>query len=276
MIFEDSIGASLLLSFITAFIIAFFTSPAGVSGAFLLMPFQISVLGITTPSANATNFLYNVIAIPSGVYKYWKEGRFLWIPAIAMIAGYIPGILLGTLIRTTILFNPEYFKKFVGVVLLYLAFTLVRRNRKRQPKAGKVSVKLASLKRVVFSLDGDDYEFKPLSIATVTFVIGIIGGCYGIGGGALMSPILVGIFKLPVYAIAGANLFGTFTSSVLGVISYTVSGWQPRIDLGLAFGLGGLLGMYLGAHIQKFMPERLIRSILAVLIIILALKYIVG
>ncbi|ADB57797.1 sulfite exporter TauE/SafE family protein [Archaeoglobus profundus] len=275
MILEASLGVSLLLSFITAFIIAFFTSPAGVSGAFLLMPFQISVLSIITPSANATNFLYNVIAIPSGVYKYWKEGRFLWILAIAMIAGYIPGILLGTVVRTTLLFYPEYFKKFVGIVLLYLAFTLVRSKRKYS-KIERVNVKFVSLRRVVFGSNGHDYEFNPLSISTVSFVVGIIGGCYGVGGGALMSPILVGIFKLPVHAIAGANLFGTFVSSVVGVVSYTVSGWQPRIDLGLAFGFGGMLGMYLGAHIQKFMPERLIRSILAVLITVLALKYIVG
>ncbi len=85
----------LLLTFLTAFVVAFFASPAGVSGAFLLLPFQVSVLGIIDPTVNATNFLYNTIAIPSAVYRYWKERRMLWILAFVMIVGYLPGIYVG-------------------------------------------------------------------------------------------------------------------------------------------------------------------------------------
>jgi len=43
-----------------AFTISFFTSMAGISGAFLLLPFQMSVLGFTTTSVTSTNFLFNM------------------------------------------------------------------------------------------------------------------------------------------------------------------------------------------------------------------------
>ncbi len=49
---------------IVAFVVSFFTSMAGVSGAFLLLPFQVSFIGYTTPSVSSTNQLYNIIAIP--------------------------------------------------------------------------------------------------------------------------------------------------------------------------------------------------------------------
>lgn len=52
---------------LVAFGISFFTSMGGVSGAFLLLPFQMSVLGYTHPSVSATNQLFNIVAIPSGV-----------------------------------------------------------------------------------------------------------------------------------------------------------------------------------------------------------------
>ena len=55
---------------VVAFIISFFTSMAGISGAFLLLPFQISILGFTTTSVTSTNFLFNVTGTPGGVYRY--------------------------------------------------------------------------------------------------------------------------------------------------------------------------------------------------------------
>ena len=56
---------------LVAFILSFFTSMGGVSGAFLLLPFQMSFLHFTSPAVSSTNFLYNIVAIPSGVYRYY-------------------------------------------------------------------------------------------------------------------------------------------------------------------------------------------------------------
>ncbi|MBN1832540.1 MAG: hypothetical protein JW896_10555 [Deltaproteobacteria bacterium] len=60
---------------LVAFIVSLFTSMGGVSGAFLLLPFQVSFLRFTSPSVRATNIVFNIVAIPSGVYRYLKEGR---------------------------------------------------------------------------------------------------------------------------------------------------------------------------------------------------------
>jgi len=67
-----------LLPFLIAMGISFFTSMGGVSGAFLLLPFQVSFLGFTSPAVSSTNLVYNIVAIPSGVYRYIREGRMCW------------------------------------------------------------------------------------------------------------------------------------------------------------------------------------------------------
>ena len=72
------IHANPYIIFFVAFIVSFFTSMGGISGAFLLLPFQMSVLGYTSPSVSATNHVFNIIAIPSGVYRYIKEKRMVW------------------------------------------------------------------------------------------------------------------------------------------------------------------------------------------------------
>jgi len=57
-----------------AFVIAAVSAPAGVSGAVLLLPFQVSVLGTPSPSVTPTNLLYNAVATPGALYRYWRQG----------------------------------------------------------------------------------------------------------------------------------------------------------------------------------------------------------
>ena len=64
------------------FVISFFTSIAGLSGAFLLLPLNMSLLGFTTVSVTATNFLYNAIGIPGGVFRFIREKRMVCIMLI--------------------------------------------------------------------------------------------------------------------------------------------------------------------------------------------------
>ena len=96
-----------------AFTISFFTSMAGISGAFLLLPFQMSVLRFTTTSVTSTNFLFNVTGTPGGVYRYIKECRFAWPVALIIVAGIIPGVLIGYYIRIRFFPDPKSFPAFL-------------------------------------------------------------------------------------------------------------------------------------------------------------------
>ena len=97
---------------LVAFAISFFTSMGGVSGAFLILPFQMSFLGYVNPSVSATNQLFNIVAIPSGVYRYIREGRMVWPLAWVIIIGTLPGVFIGAFVRIVYLPNPKNFKVF--------------------------------------------------------------------------------------------------------------------------------------------------------------------
>jgi hypothetical protein len=53
-----------LVPLLVAFAVSALAAPAGVSGAFLLLPFQVSVLGFTSPAVSPTNLVYNALATP--------------------------------------------------------------------------------------------------------------------------------------------------------------------------------------------------------------------
>ena len=69
------IACNPVLPFFVSLGISFFTSMGGITGALLLLPFQMSVLGYVNPSVSATNQFFNVLACPSGVWAYWREDR---------------------------------------------------------------------------------------------------------------------------------------------------------------------------------------------------------
>jgi len=275
---------------LVAFTISFFTSTGGVSGAFLLLPFQMSVLGFTSPSVSATNQLYNVVAIPSGVFQYVREGRMVWPLTWVVVAGSLPGVLIGAVLRIRYLPDPRNFKFFVGLVLLYLGARvladILTRRRGTEPAAGRITaveVTECGLARIAYAFGGERYAVSPLLLGGLSLVVGVVGGVYGIGGGAIIAPVLVSVWGLPVYTVAGAALMGTFVTSTGAVLFYGLlasrypdQAVSPDWLLGLLFGLGGLAGMYCGARLQKRFSATVIKWILAGCILFVAVRYIVG
>jgi hypothetical protein len=283
----SGVETSILIPPLVAFGISFFTSMGGLSGAFLLLPFQMSVLGFTSPSVTSTNFLFNVTGTPGGVYRYARECRFVWPVAILIVAGIIPGVLIGYYLRITYLPDPKTFKLFVGCVLLLIAVKLLKEALNAKTTATTESCTLADrveqasieMKTTRFNFKGATYSFATAKLLGLALAVGIISGVYGIGGGAIIAPFLITVFRLPVYAIAGAVLLGTFVSSLAGVTFYSlipINGAVATPDwlLGILFGAGGLVGMYLGARVQKYAPDRWIKLMLGTVIIIVASKYI--
>ncbi|MDA8432053.1 MAG: sulfite exporter TauE/SafE family protein [Nitrospiraceae bacterium] len=299
---------------LVALVVSFFTSMGGVSGAFLLLPFQMSYLNFTSPAVSSTNFLYNIVAIPSGVYRFIREGRMAWPLTLVVILGTLPGVFIGYYLRVLYLPDPRSFKLFVGCVLLYIGSRLLyelssraaagksrmraledkfrqRSAQMRESQNSRVAAGLPAeavvktlsftVREVVFEFWGETFRFSTAAMFILAFVVGIIGGTYGIGGGAIIAPFCVAVFHLPIYAVAGAALMGTFLTSIAGIVFYSVApakgggATSPDLLLGLLFGLGGFVGMYLGARLQKFVPQRFIKLMLGGLILSVAAKYII-
>jgi hypothetical protein len=237
-----------------------------------------------------------------------------WPLAWIIILGTLPGIFIGATIRVSYLPDPKHFKVFIGCVLLYMALRLVldlraktgqekskteeieksfRERSTRMLKAAAAGeTRNPVIRTIKFSLTeyayefyGEKFSFNTMTLSSLAFAVGIIGGIYGVGGGAIIAPFLVAFFHLPIYTIAGATLFGTFLTSIAGALFYaliapfyTDTGLMVAPDwmLGSLFGIGGFLGMYCGARLQKYFPARLIKLILILAILFLGVSYILA
>jgi hypothetical protein len=210
-------------------------------------------------------------------------------------------VFIGAFVRVAYLPNPKHFKLFAAMVLLYIGTRmirdllrkplpgadkassekrfqeLVRQYRKKEERAKSlkgealpaVRITHFNFKRLGYEFYGESFDISIWTIFTLSFIVGIVGGVYGIGGGSIIAPFFVSFCGLPVYTVAGAALMGTFVTSIAGVIFYqAIAPFYPDMSiapdwlLGILFGLGGMCGMYFGARCQKYVPAKVIKWML--------------
>jgi uncharacterized membrane protein YfcA len=254
-------GWSEVAALAAAFSIAVLATPAGISGAVLLLPFQVSVLGTPSPAVTPTNLLYNVVATPGALYRYWRQGQTGGRLAVVLIGGTLPGVIAGSVIRVELLPGPRVFSLVVAAVLLPLGIWLALTRPARPDKAGH----------------GVRVMPEPVLVAAATLV-GCVGGIYGIGGGSILAPVLIGSGR-PPSEVAPAALASTFVTSVAGVVTFTIlsvhehGSVAPDWPTGIALGVGGLAGAYLGARLQSRLPDLVIRRVVGVLVVAIGARY---
>lgn len=156
-----------------AFLLALATTPAGVSGAVLLLPIQLSVLHVPSPAVTPTNLLFNVASTPGALLRFAGEKRLRGPLAGLLLAGTLPGVIAGAVIRVQLLSDSRSFTYLAAGVLLPLGLWLILASQTRARERPQTTPRLRAI------------------IWLLSLLVGTVGGIYGIGGGSLLAPILI-------------------------------------------------------------------------------------
>ena len=245
-----------------AFVIAALATPAGISGAVLLLPFQVGVLGTPSPAVTPTNLLYNVVATPGAIYRYWRQGQTGGRLTRVLICGTLPGVIGGSLIRVELLPSARVFDLVVAAVLVPVGSWVTMSG----PAPGPARARLVRR--------APDPRRRPHRAAAA---VGCVGGIYGIGGGSILAPVLTGAGRQPPGSARGAggnvrDVGGRrhhLHDPVAPPARARVADWPT----GIALGAGGLAGAYTGARIQSRLPDLAIRRVMGVLVIAIGIRY---
>lgn len=239
-----------------AFLVSLATTPAGVSGAVLLLPVQVGILGVPSPAVTPTNLIFNVGATPGGLLRFGREGRLGGSLTRLLIAGSLPGVVAGAVIRVEWLADPHDFMFVAAGVLLPLGLWLLL-GAQRVPRVRSL---------------------PPRAIWAAALVVGTLGGIYGIGGGALLAPLLLAA-GMSARQVAPATLTATFVTSIAGIATYvvlqTTHGGEiaPEWVLGAWLCVGGFAGSYLGARLQGRLSESALRRLLGAIACAVAVRF---
>lgn len=184
-----------------------------------------------------TNLLYKVVATPGALHRNWRAGADGWSTTRLLMLGTLPGVVVGSIIRVELRPNASRFDVVIASVLIPLGAWLLFAQKLHG--GGRWAA----------------WPFDP-RLAFVAALFGCVGGIYGIGGGAILAPILIGSGRPPA-EVAPATLASTFVTSVAGVATFVVLSTHHHGSIaldwgvGTALGIGGLLGGgYTGARLQ--------------------------
>ncbi|MFD7004187.1 sulfite exporter TauE/SafE family protein [Streptomyces mirabilis] len=246
--------------FAVGMLVAVVTAPVGVSGAVFLLPVQLSVFAVPNPAVTPTNLLYNVVAGPGALLRYRRDGALTGPLVRRLVLGTLPGVILGAVVRVFALPGPHVFRLLVAALMLPLGTWLIIRTLRPPPTENRRP------------------QPAPRTVTALALAVGVVGGIYGIGGGSILGAVLVGR-GVPVAKVAPAALTSTFATSVVGASTYALlslahsGSIAPDWYLGLACGIGGLIGGYLGARLQPRIPETFLRLLLGTLATALGTLY---
>jgi len=105
-----------------------------------------------------------------------------------------------------------------------------------------------------------------LLVFAVSYLAGIVGALTGLGGGVIIIPVLVLLFKVDIHYAMGASLISIIATSSGSSIAYFRQGYT-NLKIGIFLESGAVVGALIGAYLVAFVPTSIIAIVLGVVLI---------
>jgi uncharacterized membrane protein YfcA len=194
----------------------------GASGYLALM----AVFSFPSETMKYTALLLNLFVAGIAFYHYYKAGYFNKKLFLYFALGSVPAAFIGGLWSL----DPWLYKKILGGILFF------------------------AIVRMLFNKQKSSHQIKeiPLLVAlSVGASIGLISGLIGIGGGIILTPLILLFHWGNIKEAAAVSALFIWVNSLAGLLGQFSSGFTPTIDTVVLVFLaliGGLFGSYLGSQ----------------------------
>lgn len=219
----------------------------GASGYLALM----ALFGVSTYLMRPTALMLNVLVSLIAFIQFYRLKIMKWDLFMLLALTSIPAAYIGGQIST----HPSLYKNILGLLLLIPAIQFAIPKKDNEQRAAKINIPLAMF------LGG---------------VIGFLSGLIGIGGGIILTPVLLMLRWTNIKQTAVISALFIAVNSIAGLAGIIQKGmvWDNNywFLILLAFG-GGMLGAWSGAF---RMHNKWLKRILSIVLIIASLKLIMA
>jgi uncharacterized protein len=235
-----------LLFFISLFAVAFLYASVGHGGASGYLALM-ALFGVATDLMKPAALLLNIFVSLVSFYQFYRGGYFKWKLFYPFALASVPMAFVGALVTI----DAVTYKRILGILLLFAILRL-------------------------FGFLGKEYDGqKQVNLYLAVFIgagIGFLSGMIGIGGGIILSPLILFLGWGTIKQTAAVSALFIFVNSIAGITGVLLKGnnISPVIYewLIVAF-LGGLLGAY---YARKNFSNQLLKQLLGIVLIIASIK----
>ena len=267
--------------------IGFLVGLTGMGGGALLAPIMILVLRVPPVWAIGTDNAYSAVTKAVGAFVHIQQKSFslkylkiaLWL-ACGSVPATIAGVEVvqytrqyyGPAINDLIIHSIGFTLLLVAVLLIIKPYIMRHLDRKNLEKQ-----KQAALQGEALPAEGTttwEKHYRPVITVAVGIVVGFLVGLTSVGSGTLIIVALAFLFpRLSSKELVGADISHAVMLHVAGTIAYFNAG-TINWTIVLLLLIGSLPGVFMGSKLSKYIPDRIMRPILATVLVISGWKMI--
>ena len=263
--------------------VGFISGMFGVGGGFLMTPLLI-FFGVPSDVAVATMAPQIAASSLTGSLAYWRRKGVDFKLGGVLLCGGLLGTVLGVLffnamrrlgqLDTVIVLSYVTLLGTIGGLMLVESVRAVARTRSgRRAKrlAGRHAWYEGLPLKVRFTRSGLYISVIPLLV--LALFIGFAGSVLGIGGGFILVPALIYIFRVPTAVVVGTSLFQILFTMLGATVLHATTNHSVDIFLAVILIVGGVFGAQFGARAGANINGEYFRLLLALLIIGVGLRF---
>lgn len=261
----------------TGLIAAIVGSLIGLGGGIVIVPVliflgaELGMLdGITPQIAVGTSSLVLVFIGLSSVISYNKNKQVDWKNGKYLLYGIIPGAMLGS--YTSSLFTVDSLKLYFGLFIILVSFILLIRDKIKPMKV------FQDERYVRPHTDGAGevhyYGFPPYIGVIGSLLAGFAAGLFGVGGGALMTPMMIILFLMPPSIAVGTSMFLVLFGSISSATGHLLQG-NIHFFYALTLIPAAYVGAKLGVKLNKRLDSNTVVFILRMVLFLLGIYMII-
>ncbi|MBF0516342.1 MAG: sulfite exporter TauE/SafE family protein [Nitrospirae bacterium] len=243
----------------------------GAGGGFILVPILLLMYGFTPQHAIGTSTAVVFLNALSGTFSYMSQQRIDYELGVKFAVVAVPGVVIGAIVSQA--FNMTVFSIIFAILLMAVTYTLIFVDEfslicsKSQSEPDT---------RIVYDSTGETHTYSPDMAVGFggSFLVGILSGLLGVGGGLMHVPLMTFI-GIPIHIAAATSHFIIVVTSFFGVMIF--AGMKTiDLDYTVFLGIGTILGAYYGAKLAMAVHPEVIKRVIAVLLLIVSVKLIIG
>jgi uncharacterized membrane protein YfcA len=250
---------------LSGFLVGLIVGVTGVGGGSLMTPLLVLFFGVSPATAVGTDLLYASLTKTLGGWVHSKRGTVDWKVFGLMAMGSLPAAVVTIALLKYLALDEKTLRSLVtsvlSVALLATATALLFKDQ---------------IKKLARRKDGTVYElhhrYLPAATITTGVVVGALVTVSSIGAGVLGTVALLFLYpRMPAVKVVGTDIVHAVPLTALAGIGHLALG---TVDLVLLGGLllGSLPGIYIGSHMSAKVPEKVLRPVLATMLLIIGLK----
>lgn len=255
---------------IFGFLIGTVASMTGIGGGALIVPLLTLSYDFSPALAVGTSLTTIVFTSLASATNYSRQKRIYYKTGLILATATVPGALVGAYLTSII--EAQQLGLVFGVFLLLVALRMIFKLSFFRSKHS--DTEKATHHAVV---DSESSLFKSrtrfLLGAMLSFFGGLSSGLLGIGGGALMVPIMTLVMNIPIHVTVATSMFTMIFTSTSGVVQHFSLG-NIRFDYAILLVLGTIFGAQLGAYSSKRISSKNLRRIFGLVLILISIRMI--